>query len=145
MSFAAPRYSSSPGSSEEVEYQYNMEGENGSAKTVPPGGARKNKEASSKRAAAAPSSAAFSGSSNSRSNQHNPRHSRDKRDETVWAAEDEDIDAMELLTTLSEDGGPEETLAGAGGIGDAIGRGRRREERMFLEVRLCSDTRCSCC
>jgi len=49
---------------------------------------------------------------------------------------DEEGEVMELLTTLSEGGhhGGEETLLGAGGIGDAIGRRRRQEERMFIEV-----------
>eukprot|EP00752_Nemacystus_decipiens_P005664 g5126.t1 len=48
---------------------------------------------------------------------------------------EEEEEIMEVLRTLSDGDhhGGEEVLAGAGGIGDAIGRGRRHEERAFLE------------
>lgn len=63
---------------------------------------------------------------------------RDHGDGRAWGERNGDEgeeEIMELLTTLS-DGDPHgaEVLAGAGGIGDAIGRGRRHEERKFLEV-----------
>lgn len=67
------------------------------------------------------------------------RNGSDQDDGRAWGGRDEDEEGeiMELLTTLSDGGhhGGEEMLAGAGGIGDAIGRGRRQEERTFLEVR----------
>lgn len=102
-----------------------MKGRNGSQSM--PGGARKDAEATTRNTPPV---------SGSRSNQHNSGHRRDKLDRNGWGDGDEDREEMELLTTFSEDGGREKILAGAGGIGDAIGRERRREERMFLEVRL---------
>lgn len=108
-------------SSGDIQDQY-IEGGN-SSQTV--SGARSDKEVIAR---GAPSV------SGSRNNQQNPQHSRDKRDGKGWGGGDEDREEMEFMTMLSEDGEREETLAGAGGIGDAIGRGRRREERMFLEV-----------
>lgn len=58
----------------------------------------------------------------------------DQVHEREWGGGDGEM--MELLTTLSDGDqhGGEEVLAGAGGIGDAIGRGRHHEERTFLEV-----------
>lgn len=64
--------------------------------------------------------------------------SRYQDDGRAWGSRDEDEEGeiMELLTTLSDGGhhGGAEALAGAGGIGGAIDRGRRQEERAFLEV-----------
>ena len=65
---------------------------------------------------------------------------RDQGDGRAWGGgdgEEEEGEIMELLRTLSDEdhNRGEEVLAGAGGIGDAIGRGRRHEERAFLEVR----------
>lgn len=78
------------------------------------------------------------GGTNRAIDNHTGRGGRDQGDGRAWGDSDGDGDGeiMELLTTLSDgdpDGG-EEVLAGAGGIGDAIGRGRRQEERSFLEV-----------
>lgn len=66
----------------------------------------------------------------------NNNDSGNQNDGRAWGREDEEGEMMGLLTTLSEGGhrGGVETLTGAGDIGDAIGRGRRQEERMFLEV-----------
>ncbi|CAM9179550.1 unnamed protein product [Scytosiphon promiscuus] len=55
-------------------------------------------------------------------------------------ARDSNRDASTLVDGAQLGG--EETLAGAGGIGDAIGRGRRQEERAFLEVRTSGPSRC---
>eukprot|EP00903_Cladosiphon_okamuranus_P008608 g8256.t1 len=68
---------------------------------------------------------------------HNGGGGHDQGDGRTWPDGEggEDGEIMELLTKLS-DGDPhggEEVLAGAGGIGDAIARGRRQEERIFLE------------
>lgn len=66
---------------------------------------------------------------------------RDQGDGRAWGGgdgeEEGEGEIMELLRTLSDGDhhGGEEVLAGAGGIGDAIGRGRQHEERVFLEVR----------
>ncbi|CAM9423810.1 unnamed protein product, partial [Hapterophycus canaliculatus] len=56
-------------------------------------------------------------------------------DGRAWGGKDEDGEEIGRLNALADDVEPggEETLAGAGGIGDAIGRGRRQEERAFLE------------
>lgn len=72
--------------------------------------------------------------------------SGNQNDGRAWGRADEEGEVMELLTTLSEGGhrGGEETLIGAGDIGDAIGRRRRQEERMFLEVCLDEHSLWSC-
>lgn len=59
-----------------------------------------------------------------------------QNDGRAWGRVDEEGEVMGLLATLSEGGhrGGEETLIGAGDIGDAIGRRRRQEERIFHEV-----------
>lgn len=75
------------------------------------------------------------------------RSGRERGDGMAWGGRDADEEGeiMELLTTLSDGDhhGGEEVLAGAGGIGDAIARGRRQEERTFLEVRCSSSMKYS--
>ncbi|CAM9764198.1 unnamed protein product [Ectocarpus sp. 8 AP-2014] len=60
---------------------------------------------------------------------------RDDDDGRAWGGRNEEGEAIGLLSLFSEEGHGlgDEKLAGAGGIGDAIGRGRQHEERAFLE------------
>lgn len=79
-------------------------------------------------------------SSTRRTSDQNNDASRDDNDGDgrAWGVKDEDGEEIGPLSSLADGAEPggEETLAGAGGIGDAIGRGRRQEERAFLEVKM---------
>lgn len=72
----------------------------------------------------------------------NAARNRDDDDGRAWGDGTEEGEDIGLLCLFSEEGHGlgDEKLAGAGGIGDAIGRGRQHDERAFLEV--CPSIRC---
>ncbi|CAM9126669.1 unnamed protein product [Ectocarpus sp. 6 AP-2014] len=65
----------------------------------------------------------------------NAARNRDDDDGRAWGGGNEEGEDIGLLRLFSEEGHGlgDEKLAGAGGIGDAIGRGRQHEEKAFLE------------
>ncbi|CAM9764398.1 unnamed protein product [Ectocarpus fasciculatus] len=65
----------------------------------------------------------------------NAARNRDNDDGRAWGGGNEEGEDIGLLSLFSEEGHGlgDEKLAGAGGIADAIGRGRQHEERAFLE------------
>ncbi|CAM9673609.1 unnamed protein product [Ectocarpus sp. 12 AP-2014] len=65
----------------------------------------------------------------------NAARNRDDDDGRAWGGGNEEGEDIGLLSLFSEEshGLGDEKLAGAGGIGDAIGRGQQYEERAFLE------------